>query len=78
MNKLTKIKLGVTTAMVALAVGAPAFAVESGGSAVVTAIQEQSAALISDGATVIAAGIGIGAVFFGAKMLWGKFKSMAK
>lgn len=32
----------------------------------------------TDALTVIAAGVGIGVVFWGAKVLWGKFKGMAK
>ena len=47
-------------------------------SAIVTAIQEASTGLIADASPVIAAGVGIGVVFFGAKLLWGKFKSMAR
>lgn len=44
---------------------------------VITAINEAATSLTSDAGTVIAAGIGIGVVFFGAKLLWRKFKSMA-
>lgn len=46
-------------------------------SAVVTAITAASADLVGDAAPVIAAAISIGIVFFGAKLLWKKFKSMA-
>jgi hypothetical protein len=49
-----------------------------GTSAVVTAIQSASTDLIADASPVIAAGVGIGVVFFGAKLLWSKFKSMAR
>lgn len=45
--------------------------------AVVTAITAQATSLTGDAATVIAAGLGIGALFFGARLLWRKFKGMA-
>lgn len=41
-------------------------------------ITDQVATLTSDASGVIAAAIGLGALFFGAKLLWGKFKGMAK
>lgn len=41
-------------------------------------ITDQVTSLTSDASGVIAAAIGLGALFFGAKLLWGKFKSMAK
>lgn len=47
-------------------------------SAIVTAIQAASTDLLGGASAVITAGVGIGVVFFGAKLLWGKFKSMAR
>jgi len=45
--------------------------------AVVTAITGQASSLTSDAAPVIAAAIGLSALFFGAKLLWRKFRGMA-
>lgn len=47
-------------------------------SAVVSAIESAATSLQGDATTVIASAIGIGVIFFGAKLLWGKFKSMAR
>lgn len=49
-----------------------------GTSAVVTAIQEAVTSVGGDAAVVIAAAVGLGITFWGAKVLWSKFKSMAK
>lgn len=46
-------------------------------SPVITAIEGAATSLTADAGTVIAAAIGIGVIFFGAKLLWKKFKSMA-
>lgn len=51
---------------------------EEGGSVVTTAIESAANSVKSDAAQVIAAAIGIGVVFWGAKVLWSKFKSMAR
>ncbi len=47
-------------------------------SAIVTAITSAAGDLTADAAPIIAAAVSIGVVFFGAKLLWGKFKSMAR
>ena len=47
-------------------------------SAIITAITSAADSLKGDAASVISAAVGIGVVFFGAKLLWSKFKSMAK
>lgn len=47
-------------------------------SAIVTAIEAASTSLIADATPVITSAVGIGVVFFGAKLLWSKFKSMAR
>ena len=47
-------------------------------SAVITAINSAATSLTADATTVISAAIGLGVVFFGAKLLWSKFKSMAR
>lgn len=45
---------------------------------VMSIITDQVASLTSDATGVIAAGIGLSAIFFGAKLIWSKFKGMAK
>lgn len=50
----------------------------SGASAVVSAIQDAVTSVGGDAALVIAAAVGLGITFWGAKVLWSKFKSMAK
>lgn len=47
-------------------------------SAVVTAINGAVTSVTGDASTVIGAAVGLGVVFWGAKLLWSKFKSMAK
>lgn len=47
-------------------------------SPVITAIEAAATSLQGDATTVIASAIGIGVIFFGAKLLWSKFKSMAR
>lgn len=46
--------------------------------AVMDAITTQVTALTTNGTTLIGAAVGLSAIFFGAKFLWSKFKSMAK
>ena len=76
-NLKTKLLVGAGTALPVLALATPAFAAE-GDSAVVTAIQSAVTSVTADATPVIAAAVGLGIVFWGAKLLWGKFKSMAK
>ena len=47
-------------------------------SAIVTAITDAVSTVTGDATQVISAAIGLGVVFWGAKLLWSKFKSMAK
>ena len=47
-------------------------------SAVVTAINSAVTSVTGDASVVIGAAVGLGVVFWGAQVLWGKFKSMAK
>lgn len=68
--------LGLVSVFTALA-SLSCFA-EEGASSVVTAITGQVSSLQSDAITVIGAAVGLGAVFFGARLLWSKFKGMAK
>ena len=50
----------------------------SGASAVVSAIQDAVTSVGGDAALVIAAALGLGITLWVAKVLWTKFKSMAK
>ena len=60
------------------AAGATEGAEATGSSSVVKIISDAASGLKTDALTVIAAGVGIGVVFWGAKVLWSKFKGMAK
>ncbi len=52
--------------------------VPAGASTVVSSITTAAESLKGDAVTVIGAAVGVGIVFFGAKLLWSKFKGMAK
>lgn len=73
------LKIALTTgAMFILACGS-AFAAENPGlTAAGTAITTAGTDLVASAAPVISGGIGVGVVFWGAKLLWGKFRGMAK
>ncbi|MCQ4635863.1 hypothetical protein NE619_03910 [Anaerovorax odorimutans] len=45
---------------------------------VINAIKGAATSVTADAAPIIAAAIGVGVVFWGAKVLWSKFKGMAK
>ena len=45
---------------------------------VLTAIKGAATSVTADAGPIIIAAIGVGIVFWGAKVLWGKFKGMAK
>lgn len=45
---------------------------------VVSTITGAVSSLNTEAITVIGAAVGLGAIFFGAKLLWSKFKGMAK
>ena len=49
-----------------------------GSTSVVSIISNAVTGLKTDAMSVIGAAIGLGVVFWGAKVLWGKFKGMAK
>ncbi|MCQ4635864.1 hypothetical protein NE619_03915 [Anaerovorax odorimutans] len=51
---------------------------EENASAIVTQITKAGTDVLGDAAPIIAAAIGVGIVFWGAKVLWSKFKGMAK
>ncbi|MFQ8995167.1 MAG: hypothetical protein ACLR6L_03515 [Agathobaculum sp.] len=68
----------------ALAVGSAlpaAFALDgdaasTSNAAVMTAINQAASSVKSDSAAVIAAGIGLGVIFWGARVLWRNFRSL--
>ncbi len=66
-----------TTAMLPAASAAEG-ELPAGASTVVSSITAAADSLKSDAVTVISAAVGLGIVFFGAKLLWSKFKGMAK
>lgn len=57
--------------------GLSAFA-ETGDTGVSSIITEATAGVLADSKVVIASALSIGVVFFGARLLWSKFKSMAR
>ena len=60
------------------AAGAVDGAEATGSSSGVKIISDAATGLKTDALSVIAAGVGIGVVFWGAKVLWSKFRGMAK
>lgn len=75
------LQLGCTAAIAAGSILPSAFALDEaagGNSAVVTAINSAVTSVKGDAATVIGAAVGLGVVFWGARVLWSKFKGMAK
>lgn len=56
----------------------PMFALADGDTTVSGAITAEAGKYKTEVATVIASALGLGFITWGAKMLWGKFKSMAK
>ena len=74
------LQIGCTAAVLAGSVLPSAFAADegAGNTAVVSAIQSAVTSVKGDAATVIGAAVGLGVVFWGAKVLWSKFKGMAK
>lgn len=76
-----KIKKFATVTIPGLLItGGTCFAEGTGstGSTVTTAITEAATSVKGDATTVIAAAVGVGVIFWGAKVLWRNFKSMAK
>lgn len=63
---------------VALLNVAPSFADESALTGVTQAITTATGEVKTEGTKVISLGISIGILFWGAKVVWSKFKSMAK
>ena len=78
------VQVGTALMLAAPAISCAAFAADgdaagaAGSSAVVSAINSAVTSVKGDAVTVIGAAVGLGVVFWGAKVLWGKFKGMAK
>ena len=77
-DKVKKVVGGAIAGATTLAMTATSAFANSGASPVVEAISNAGDSLKTDAVAVIGSGVGIGVIFFGAKLLWGKFKSMAK
>ena len=74
-------QVGTALMLAAPAISCAAFAAEGeapGSNAVVSAINSAVTSVKGDAVTVIGAAVGLGVVFWGAKVLWNKFKGMAK
>lgn len=71
-------KVATVTIPGLLITGGTCFAEGTTGNTVTTAITEAATSVKGDATTVIAAAVGVGIVFWGAKVLWRNFKSMAK
>ena len=72
-------QLGCTAAIAAGTILPSAFALdESSNSVVVSAINSAVTSVKGDAATVIGTAVGLGAVFWAARVLWSKFRGMAK
>lgn len=73
------VQVGTALMLAAPAISCAAFAADEGtegSSAVVTAINSAVTSVKGDAVTVIGAAVGLGVVFWGAKVLWSKFKGM--
>lgn len=77
---MSKLKKGLFTASCFVATMIPFGSVfaASETNAVTSVITDAANSVKSDAGTVIASAIGLGVVFWGARVLWSKFKSMAK
>ena len=72
-----KLLTAVTAIMALMATAVPALAAD-GDSLIVDAVTQAVSTVSTDAVVVIGAAVGLGAIFWGAKVLWGKFKGMAK
>lgn len=74
-EKFRKVLPAIAGVGAVMVTGFTAFAEDGGVSSIITAT---ATSLKADATTVITSAVGVGVVFFGAKLLWSKFKSMAK
>lgn len=72
------LQVGCTAALAAGSLLPAAFAADAGTNAIVTAIESSATSLKSDAAPVIAAAVGVGIVFYGAKILWRNYKNISQ
>lgn len=79
-DKVKRLVTAMTVGATTLVVGGMTVFADGGESTgiVSDAIETAVAGLKTEASAVIGAAIGLGVVFWGAKLLWGKFKSMAK
>lgn len=68
--------IGLYAFMLSFMLGNQAFA--SDASSVTSIIESASETFKTDALKVIAAAVSLGVIFFGAKLLWSQFKSMAR
>lgn len=76
-GKLKKLVAGLSALGITLATGITAFA-SDGGTIISDAIGNAVEGLKSEAGIVIGSAVGLGIIFWGAKLLWSRFKSMAK
>lgn len=74
------LKIALTTGVMSVLACGSAFAADanSGIAAASSAITAAGTDLLASAAPIITSGIGIGLTFWGGKLLWSKFRSMAK
>ena len=80
MKPLQKLNAKLAVPLCSVIMLTPGIAMASSGSGddVMGIIQQQITSLTSSSKTIIAGAIGLSAIFFGAKFVWTKFKSMAR
>ncbi|SDD11734.1 hypothetical protein [Peptococcus niger] len=71
-------KMAIPVCTLMIATPGVAMASEGAGNDVMGIIQTQITSLTSSSKTIIGGAIGLSAIFFGAKFVWTKFKSMAR
>lgn len=77
-NKMYAGMAGLTVAALPILAHADEGGGGGGLASVETAITKAAADVTTSGGKVIASAVGVGIIFWGAKLVWGKFKSMAK
>ncbi|MDU7244576.1 MAG: hypothetical protein E6276_04195 [Clostridiales bacterium] len=81
MKPLEKLNAKLAVPLCSVIMLTPGIAMASSGGSgddVMGIIQQQITSLTSSSKTIIAGAIGLSAIFFGAKFVWTKFKSMAR
>ena len=75
MSKIKKV--GILT-VISSSLSVPLAFADSALTGITGTISSAGADVIASATPVITSAVGVGVVFWGAKLLWGKFKSMAK